>query len=54
MGKRKTFGLSFSWKRALGISGARGRIARSTGVPTTKSGLQRKLGRSILHVFGLK
>lgn len=54
MGRRKTFGLSFSWKRAFGISGTRGRIAKSTGIPTTKSGLQRKLGRSILHLFGLK
>ena len=38
-------GLSFSWKRALGISATKGKVARKTGVPTTKSGRQKKLGR---------
>ena len=52
MGRK--FGLSFSWKRALGISGARGRIARSIGIPTTSQGQERKLGRLILKLFGLK
>lgn len=46
-------GISFSWKRLLGISSARGRIARATGIPTTKSGLQRKLGRLLLSLLGL-
>jgi hypothetical protein len=50
MGRRKTFGFSFSWKRALGISALRGKIARATGIPTTKSGLQRKIGRSALGI----
>lgn len=27
-------GLSFSWKRALGITRAKQRIARQTGIPT--------------------
>jgi hypothetical protein len=54
MSRRKTFGLSWSWKRASGISGMRGKIARKTGIPTTKSGMQRKIGRSILSIFGLK
>ena len=44
------YGFSFSWKRALGISAAKQRFARRTGIPTTKSGLERKIGRSI---FGL-
>jgi len=44
------FGFSFSWKRALGITAAKQRFARQTGIPTTKSGLERKVGRS---VFGL-
>jgi hypothetical protein len=51
MGKKH--GFSFSWKRAIGISGARGKIARYTGIPTTKSGLQRKIGRIVLKIFGL-
>ena len=43
MGKK--FGISFSWKRAVGISGLKNRISRKTGIPLTKSGRQRKLGR---------
>jgi len=50
MSRKKTYGFSFSWKRALGISAFRGKIARATGIPTTKSGLQRKLGRSALGI----
>jgi len=38
-------GLSFSWKRALGVTRARQRLARKTGIPTTRSGWQRKAGR---------
>ena len=37
-------GLSFSLKRALGISGLKAKIARKTGIPTTKQGLERKIG----------
>jgi hypothetical protein len=42
------YGFSFSWKRAVGISAAKQRFARQTGIPTTKSGLERKVGRSII------
>ncbi len=46
-------GLSFSWKRALGLTAARQRIARRTGIPTTKSGIERKIGSAILKtLFG--
>ena len=45
---RKTFGVSFSLDRALGISGARGSFARATGIPTTASGLERKLGKMMV------
>lgn len=41
-------GLSFSWKRALGITGARISIAKKTGIPTTKQGLERKVGSILL------
>jgi hypothetical protein len=34
----------FSWKRATGISSLKSRISRSTGIPWTRSGRQRKLG----------
>lgn len=40
-------GLSFSWKRALGITNAKRKIAKATGIPTTRSGRQRKIGRMI-------
>jgi len=38
-------GLSFSWKRAVGVSAAKGKISRATGIPLTRSGRQRKLGK---------
>ncbi len=42
---RRTFGLSWSWRRASGLSGAKGRVSRAIGVPLTRQGRQRKLGR---------
>lgn len=44
-------GLSFSLKRAIGISGLKTKIARKTRIPTTKGGLERKIGRGILNLF---
>lgn len=44
-------GLSFSLKRAVGISGLKTKIARKTGLPTTKQGLERKLGQGVLSIF---
>ncbi len=41
-------GLSFSLKRAVGISGLKSKVAHKTGIPTTKQGLERKIGASIL------
>jgi hypothetical protein len=46
-------GLSFSWRRALGISAAEARLSRRIGVPLTRQGRQRKLGRAILRLFRL-
>lgn len=37
----------FSWKRLTGISAAKSRFARATGIPTTRSGRQRKVGRMV-------
>jgi cytoskeletal protein RodZ len=47
MPRRRSCGLSFSPKRALGISATRGRVARATGIPTTRQGHQRKMGRAM-------
>ena len=44
-------GLSFSWKRALGLSQAKQKIARETGIPMSKSGLERKIGSTILKML---
>ena len=54
-------GVTFSWKRAIGISGLKSRLAHGTGIPTTRMGLERKIGAGILNtivgilsfVFGL-
>jgi hypothetical protein len=43
-------GLSFSWKRALGITSAKQKVAKATGIPTTKAGRRNKLGK----LFGIK
>jgi len=52
MGK---FGWSFSWSRLLGIDVFKRKIARATGIPTTKSGREQKIGRIILNlIFGKK
>lgn len=52
MAKKKSIvpGLSFSAKRALGVSKAKSKVAKATGIPTTKSGRQKKLGK----IFGIK
>ena len=44
-------GLSFSWKRALGITQAKQKIARKTGIPMSKAGMERKLGSVILKTL---
>ena len=41
-------GLSFSLKRAVGISGLKTKVACAVGLPTTKQGLERKIGGAIL------
>ena len=47
MAKKKSLipGLSFSWKKALGITKAKRKISKATGIPTSKSGRQQKAGR---------
>lgn len=43
--RRKSVIPGFSWKRALGITAAKQRIARATGIPTTKQGRRAKMRR---------
>ena len=44
-------GLSFSLKRALGVTAVKQKIARKTGVPLTKQGAERKIGSAILKDY---
>jgi len=37
----------FSWKRFLGITRIKRNISRKTGIPTSKSGRQQKIGRIV-------
>lgn len=51
MSKKKGIpGISFSWKRALGITKAKRKIAKTTGIPTSKQGRKNKL----LRMIGIK
>jgi hypothetical protein len=45
------FGFSFSLNRLLGITAVKSKIARSTGIPTTKGGMERKIGRTLLNML---
>jgi hypothetical protein len=45
--RRRIPGLSFSWRRALGISSAKAKLSRQLGVPLTRAGRQRKFGASV-------
>ena len=45
------YGFSFSWKRALGVTSAKQNFARQTGVPTTKTGMERKVGMSLINIL---
>lgn len=55
MVKFKIPGVSFSLKRALGITQVKLKFARETGIPTSKAGLERKVGKMVLNaIFGKK
>jgi hypothetical protein len=43
-------GLTFSWRRALGVTSVKRRIAKATGIPTRRTGRRAKIGR----IFGIK
>lgn len=46
-------GLSFSLKRAFGVTQAKRKFTCSTGIPTTKAGIERKIGSAIIKaLFG--
>lgn len=45
-------GLSFSWKRASGLTGFRQRLSRRVGVPLSRQGFERKIGREVISGAG--
>ena len=44
-------GVSFSLKRAIGITALKQKISKATGIPTTKQGLERKIGASLINIL---
>ena len=44
-------GLTFSLKRAVGVTKVKQKIARTTGVPTSRQGLERKIGRMVINAL---
>ena len=46
-------GFSFSWKRLIGITQVKQQFAKQTGVPTSKAGIERKIGATLIKlIFG--
>ena len=55
MTNTKIPGLSFSLKRAVGITAAKHAFTKATGIPTTKAGIERKIGATVFGmIFGKK
>ena len=53
MSKIKIPGVTYYLKRAHGITQAKQKFARETGIPTSKAGLERKIGKMVLSaIFG--
>lgn len=44
-------GLTFSWRRAIGLSALMSRISRSIGIPLTSAGRERKVGRWLIRTI---
>ena len=51
MSNNKIPGLSFSLKRAVGITKLKRSFTQATGIPTTKSGIERKIGAAIVNAI---
>lgn len=41
-------GTSFSPRRAIGIDVLKRKVAKATGIPLTKQGIERKIGRTLI------
>ena len=50
--KRKTTrGVTCSWKRLLGLDQIKRNIAKQTGIPMTKAGVERKIGSAVIALI---
>jgi hypothetical protein len=45
------YGFSFSLSRLIGLAQAKQKFSRKTGIPTTKGGMERKIGSQIFKLF---
>lgn len=55
MARKKGFripGLSFSWKRAVGLTQLKSKVSRKIGVPLTKAGRKRKVEIAVGEALG--
>lgn len=44
-------GFIFSLKRALSITQAKQKLSRATGIPMTKAGMERKVGKIVIDAL---
>lgn len=47
-------GVTFSLKRAVGVTKVKQKIARAAGIPLTRQGMERKIGGAILNTTSRK
>lgn len=47
-------GVTFSLKRAIGVTAIKQKISKATGIPLTKQGLERKIGGAIIKKISKK
>lgn len=51
MTNTKIPGVSFSLKRAIGVTKLKRLFTKKTGIPTTKAGIERKIGGMIINAI---
>lgn len=49
MNKIKIQSVTFSWERAFGLTNLKQKNSRQTEAPMSKSGIERKIGRTLLN-----
>ena len=49
MGKK--YGIGFSFWRLIGVSSFKQKISRKSGIPTTKKGMNEKIGRVLINLI---